>query len=171
MWMPATLRILSTSNCPNIVLGESLSHLFGRSGLRPSLVRGLRPRNAPGPTTWLVDLVSTSQPDRWPIERITPDPCTHSSSLSPRPCACPASLQKPVNNFSHSRHEFPARLFPPLIWDAHIQVSFGLSYGGPLREPRPAARCCAYRSTRRERPCSSGRSAGVRAYRGRPSTW
>ena len=57
--------LLSTNH--SLVVGErSLSLLtplhsllaFGRSGLRPSLVRGVPPRNAPRPTTCLDDLVS-----------------------------------------------------------------------------------------------------------------
>ena len=35
-----------------------------------------------------------------------------------RPDACPTSLQVPVNNSSHCRHNLPAKRFPPPIWDA-----------------------------------------------------
>ena len=117
--------------------------------IRPSLVRGLRPRNAPGPTTCLADLVSTFgtgacpkgvrhttflQPRQFPVgaglvpalARLT-DGLHHEA----RPGACTASRQKTLSNFRHRWHGFLARLSPPQIWDAPrshgqgVRVSLG----------------------------------------------
>ena len=97
---------------------------FGRSGLRPSLVRGDSPRNAP-----------LRMPDpRGQFERLRQRPVFEpptapvGAGLVPALCpltdrppanarlgACPAPLQEPVNSSSHRRHDLPARLFPPQI--------------------------------------------------------
>ena len=101
---------------------------FGRSGLRPSLVQGLRPRNAP---PWLATLftlprnVSSQQcllpylPSRatahHPIESVcTPLPHpSPQSSCRGRPCACPVLLQKPAHIITHRRRPFHTRPFHP----------------------------------------------------------
>ena len=114
----------------------SLLAFLGGRAQTPSLVRGLRPRNAPSPTTRLVDLVSISvtglQSKEFPqttsrlshqlsvgaglVPDLAPPPIGGPHDKA-RPGTCPASLQQPVNNFNHRCHGFPARLFPPQIWD------------------------------------------------------
>ncbi|MCY3993992.1 MAG: hypothetical protein OXF50_22405, partial [Caldilineaceae bacterium] len=82
----------------------------------------LRPRNAPSPTTCLVDLVSIfvtgdqskelRQTTSRKSNRISADAGLVPAQCHPinvphrtaRPCACPASLQKPVNNSSRRWH-------------------------------------------------------------------
>ena len=115
-----------------------LSSIFWAVGpIRPSLVRGLRPRNAPSTTTCLADLVSTLvtraqskvfsqttsrqshqiQVGAGLVPALEPSP-TDGRHRTAGPGACTASRQKTMNNSSHRWHRFPARLFPPQIWNA-----------------------------------------------------
>ena len=116
---------------------HSLLVLMGGRPQAASLVRGLRPRNAPGPITCLIDRVpvfatgaqSTEflrprslQSHRIPVGAGLVPALAHHPIYGPRdksqPGACLPSLQEPVNDSSHSWHEFPARLFPPQFCDA-----------------------------------------------------
>ena len=125
-------------NCSSLSsLLFTLSSLFWAVGpIRPSLVRGLRPRNAPSPTTCLADLVSKFgtgacprgvrhttflQPRQSPVGAgLVPalERPTDGLQRKARPGACTASRQKTFINFCHRSHGFPARLSPPQIWDA-----------------------------------------------------
>ena len=95
---------------------------FGRSGLfGPPLCGGSAPATPP-PTTCLADLVSilvTGAQSKVSSQTTSrQSPADSNPALSPRPRACPAFLQKPINDFSHRWHGFPARLFPPQNRDA-----------------------------------------------------
>ena len=91
--------------------------------IRPSLVRGLRPRNAPSPTTCLADLVSTFvigacprgvrrttflQPRQFPVGAGLVPALAHSPTHQRHPTAkhlaCTASRQEMANNSSHRWH-------------------------------------------------------------------
>ena len=117
-----------------------LSSLFWAVGpIRPSLVRGLRPRNAP-PKHAVPHRPGVDIRNRCLIERVQPVhvPPVPSDPLMCRPCACPrtrpnyglhrtarpractASRTKTVNSSSHRWRRFPARLFPSQIWDAPV---------------------------------------------------
>ena len=103
---------------------------------RPSLVRGLRPRNAPSPTTSLAYPVSkfvagpqskvssptTSRQSHQIPVGAGPVPAlarpTEGRHPTARPGACTVSRPKTVNNASHRSHRFPASLFLPQIRDA-----------------------------------------------------
>ena len=49
-------------------------------------------------------------------------PLTISPPAKARPGARTVSLHEPVNNSSHGRHDLPARLFPPQMYDAPDHV-------------------------------------------------
>ena len=112
---------------------------FGRSGLRPSLVQGLRPRNAP---PLLATVLILPQQRVWPTV-FPPDttagagpvptlclpwsPLIHGRPVRPGPG--PASRQEPVNSSSRRRHNLPARLLPPQKSGVHTSavLVFGCS--------------------------------------------
>ena len=114
----------------------SLLTLLGGRPQAASLVRGLRPRNAPSNN--MPRRPGVDNRDKCPIERIQPNqnhpvpsiprrsrPCacpepTKSKSVEAGPGfgACPLSLQKAIDNSSPRWHDFPARLIPPQIWNA-----------------------------------------------------
>ena len=100
-------------------------HFWAVGPIRPSLVRGLRPRNAPSPTTCLADQVSTFgtgacprgvrpttflQLRQFPVGAglvpalARPTDVRHRKA---RPGACTASRPKTVNNASRRSHGFP----------------------------------------------------------------
>ncbi|MDE0462628.1 MAG: hypothetical protein OXH93_09475, partial [Caldilineaceae bacterium] len=52
------------------------------------------------------------------VPALAPAP-TDGRHRTARPSACTASRPKTASNSSHRWRRFPARLFPPQIWDAH----------------------------------------------------
>ena len=109
----------------------------GRSALLPFLVhRGSAPATPTGPTTCLAvkgpALVTGVQLKEF---RQTPSHQSHQIPVwaglvnalalqtdwlcsRASPCACPLPYSKPVSVSAPCWHCFPARLFPPLIWDS-----------------------------------------------------
>ncbi len=94
---------------------------FGRSGLRPSLVRGDSPRNAPlnvrpAPRAGSVQPCAACGPSR------RPQISERRGRGRGRPRACTALAlclsQRLANSFSQRWHEFHAKRFPPQEWAA-----------------------------------------------------